>query len=133
MSNVKAKMDIIKVAIPDKSVDMVICSHVLEHVVDHIDALGELFRVMKKDGWELVIVPISAETTIEDSSVTDPKERLALYGQFDHVRRYGSDVQERLESVGFGVEKTMEKQVVRPEQASRYAVGDTPMFICRKQ
>ena len=132
-NNIQARMDITMLALPDNAFDLVICSHVLEHVVNDVDAMAELFRIMKNDGWALIIVPISAEETIEDSSVTDPSERLALYGQFDHVRRYGPDIHERLESVGFELEKMSEAQVVDTQQSIRFAIGDAPIFVCHKQ
>lgn len=49
------------------------------------------------------MVPIREGATDEDPSVTDPEERLARYTQRDHVRFYGLDVADRLESAGFTV------------------------------
>jgi hypothetical protein len=44
-----------------------------------------------------------ADTTFEDLSVTDPKEREKLFGQHDHVRSYGLDYGDRLTETGFSV------------------------------
>ena len=46
----------------------------------------------------------SREKTFEDSTITDPKEREKLFGQWDHVRIYGRDYKDRLEEAGFRVE-----------------------------
>jgi hypothetical protein len=44
-----------------------------------------------------------ADTTFEDFSVTDPKEREKLFGQHDHVQNYGLDYGDRLTEAGFSV------------------------------
>ena len=46
--------------------DVIYCSHVLEHVPDDRLAMGELRRVLKRAGWAVLLVPITAEQTIED-------------------------------------------------------------------
>jgi len=68
--------------------------------------MRELFRVLKPGGTAVLQVPISLslQTTIDDPSVTDPRERERRFGQYDHVRIYGSDYPERLRAAGFRVE-----------------------------
>lgn len=44
---------------PDNSWDLVICSHVLEHVPDDIKALSEIYRVLKKGGVAILMAPIN--------------------------------------------------------------------------
>ena len=41
---------------------------------------------------------------LEDPTVTSPKDRHRVFGQFDHVRIYGTDYKNRLESIGFHVD-----------------------------
>lgn len=100
---VMEKMDITDIHHPDESFDIIYCSHVLEHVPDDRKAIGEFFRTLRQSGWAVLNVPITADTTIEDPSITDPQERLRLFGQDDHVRRYGPDYKDRLEEAGFCV------------------------------
>lgn len=95
------KMNITDIQYPDSFFDVIYCSHVLEHVQDDKKAMGEFFRVLKPDGWAVLIVPINAEKTFEDPSVTEPSERLRLFGQKDHVRIYGPDYIDRLRGAGF--------------------------------
>ena len=102
--NVMFKMDITDIQFEDESFDIIYCSHVLEHVPDDRKAMREFYRVLKADGWAILLVPITIEKTIEDFSVTDPQKRRELFGQEDHVRRYGLDYKERLEEAGFYVE-----------------------------
>jgi hypothetical protein len=43
--------------------------------------------------------------TLEDFSITDPKERESAFGQFDHIRIYGQDYGDRLTKAGFVVNR----------------------------
>lgn len=102
-SRAMVKMDICDIQFPDGSFDVIYCSHVLEHVLDDQQAMREFFRVLDSNGWAILNVPITRETTFEDSSIVDPQERLKAFGQEDHVRRYGQDYVERLRDSGFTV------------------------------
>ncbi|MEC7858569.1 MAG: class I SAM-dependent methyltransferase [Bacteroidota bacterium] len=97
------KMDIHNMPFKEKSFDLILCNHVLEHVENDIKALEEIKRVLKMDGIGIVQVPFYnpiPKETLEDKSVTSKKERELLYGQSDHVRKYGKDYRKRLESTG---------------------------------
>jgi SAM-dependent methyltransferase len=113
------RMDITDIQYPDESFDAICCSHVLEHVPDDRRAMREICRVLKSSGWAILLVPITADRTFEDPSVTDPEERLRLFGQADHVRRYGPDYTDRLREAGFGVEVVCVSDLVGEKQARR--------------
>jgi predicted SAM-dependent methyltransferase len=85
--------DIINLPFNDNSFDVIFCNHVLEHVQDDTRAMKELFRVMKKGGMGIFQVPqdLNRNVTFEDNSITNPKERAKIFGQYDHVRVYGKD------------------------------------------
>ena len=104
--NVMVKMDITQINYPDNTFDVVICNHVLEHIIDDHKAMSELFRVLKPNGWGILQVPISLSLseTFEDASVTTPEERERIFGQSDHVRIYAMDYVDRLKKSGFDVE-----------------------------
>ena len=106
------RMDITQLPYPNESFDVVYCSHVLEHVVDDTRALMELHRVLRKDGWAVLLVPITAAKTIEEPAATTAAERLAIFGQVDHVRRYGPDFVERLRESGFKVKVTRTSDIL---------------------
>lgn len=99
-------MDLMDIRFPDESFDVILCSHVLEHVPDDRRAMRELHRVLRPGGWAILQVPVdpSRATTLEDPAVTAPAERAQLFGQSDHVRVYGRDYAARLREAGFAVQ-----------------------------
>lgn len=98
------KMDITNnIQYPDEYFDVIYCSHVFEHVQDDRKAMREFYRVLKQGGWAILLVPITTDKTFEDSSIVDPSDRLRVFGQEDHVRRYGPDYIDRLRESGFQV------------------------------
>jgi len=99
------RLDITDISFPDNTFDVIICSHVLEHVLDDLKAMRELYRVLKEGGYSLILVPLykNQQETYEDPSITEPEQRLVHFDQKDHVRRYGFDLEERLARVGFTV------------------------------
>jgi SAM-dependent methyltransferase len=98
--------DITAIDYHDDSFDLIICSHVLEHVPDDRQAIRELFRVLRPNGTAILQVPISGFLmhTVEDPNLRDPRERERRFGQHDHVRIYGADYPSRLREGGFLVE-----------------------------
>ena len=84
--------------------------------------MKELFRVMKKGGMGIFQVPqdLNRDITFEDNSITDPKERAKIFGQYDHVRVYGRDYFDKLRSIGFNVEEVNYSQKISSELLSRY-------------
>jgi SAM-dependent methyltransferase len=92
------RFDVTSIPFPDQSFDVILCSHVLEHVPDDRLAMRELARIMRPSGWAVIEVPpVRVAKTFEDPSITDPKERRRLFGQRDHVRVIGDDYPARLE------------------------------------
>lgn len=90
----------------DESFDFFICSHVLEHVSDDRKAMSELYRILKKGGHGILMVPINlgVEKTLEDADCEDIPTRWRLFGQDDHVRMYNKeDYLGRLEAAGFKI------------------------------
>lgn len=99
------RIDVTDLDFPDRSMDIVVCNHVLEHVRDDRQAMSEIARVLRPDGWALLLVPglegdAGGRVTDEDPGVTSPEERLRRFGQRDHVRQYGWDYLDRLRSAG---------------------------------
>jgi len=129
------RMDITDIKYPDESFDVIYCSHVLEHVPDDRRAMREFRRTLKPGGWALLLVPITATTTFEDPTVTDPKERLRLFGQKDHVRRYGPDYVDRLRDEGFEVQVSRSEDFLSPEEIHRMGITEAAgeIYHCTKR
>jgi predicted SAM-dependent methyltransferase len=119
----------------DESIDVFICSHILEHVIEDRKAIRELYRVLNKDGFGIVIVPLinGMDWTDEDESVNSRESRFLRYGDGDHVRQYGiRDFQDRLKSAGFEIE--LIGQEFFGAEAFRKAgiVQDSVLYVVRK-
>jgi SAM-dependent methyltransferase len=93
--------DVTELPFDDASFDLVICSHVLEHVADDRRALAELARVTSAAGEVVLLTPLNHElvATVEDPGAS-ADERLRRFGQDDHVRIYGPDLLERVREAG---------------------------------
>jgi SAM-dependent methyltransferase len=99
------KYDITKIDSKDESFDLIICYHILEHIVDDTLAMGELYRVLKKGGKVLIQTPFKEGEIYEDYSITTEEGRLEHFGQEDHVRIYSvNGLEKRLKNAGFQVE-----------------------------
>ena len=129
------KADICDLPFLDNSYDFILCNHVLEHIVDDNKAIRELYRVLKKNGIGIFQVPIdyNRDTTFEDFSVTNKKERNKLFGQYDHVRIYGLDFFDRLENAGFTVERCEYTSKLSKEDIINFCLPKKEIIpICRK-
>jgi SAM-dependent methyltransferase/GNAT superfamily N-acetyltransferase len=129
------QMDICDIKLPDGSFDAIMCNHVLEHVPDDLKAMSELRRVLTPGGIAFIMVPVTVEKTFEDPSITDPQERLRVFGQIDHVRRYGVDFIDRLRSVGFQVECFTPEKVASKSEVKKMRMSDefgAAVYVCRK-
>ena len=129
------RMDITDINYPDDSFDIIFCNHVLEHVSDDRKAMRELRRVLKQNGFAILLVPITAEVTFEDPTVTDPNERMRLFGQEDHVRRYGPDYVDRLRGSGFAVQTICARDLARQDQLEHLGCTEAAgeIFYCTKR
>ncbi|MDO5606841.1 MAG: methyltransferase domain-containing protein [Capnocytophaga sp.] len=129
------KADICNLPFADNSFDVILCNHVLEHIPDHRKAIQELFRVMKPNGTGIFQVPqdYSRSITFEDNSITDPKERTRIFGQYDHVRIYGMDYFDILRNEGFTVEALPYAATFSEEEIERYRIAKNEIIpLCRK-
>jgi SAM-dependent methyltransferase len=130
----KVKMDVHDIPFPDNSFDVVFCNHVLEHVTDDLKACSEFNRVLRPGGWGILQSPVyNLERTLEDNSITDAAEREQIFGQRDHVRKYGKDYATRLRNSGIKIEENLFVKGLDPTLVSKFALPiDETIFVCRK-
>ena len=62
------------------------------------------------------------DKTIEDKSITSKTDREKLYGQDDHVRKYGIDYKNRLESVGFVVDIVEPNKILSETEIKKFGI-----------
>lgn len=123
----KVKMDIHKMPFPDNTFQVVLCNHVLEHVADDIQGIKEITRVLKPGGFAILQVPFFhpvPEKTFSDPSITDRKRREEIFGQGDHVRRYGQDYPVRIEAGGLQAIQEDYVNTLSVEQRKRYGLAE---------
>lgn len=129
------KADICDLPIENDTYDYILCNHVLEHIDDDIKAMSELYRVLKKGGIGIFQIPIDVErkNTFEDPSITSPKQRNKIFGQYDHVRIYGMDYFDRLKSVGFSVNQIYYGEKLSEEEIFKYCLSKNEIIpVCKK-
>jgi len=107
-NDVQDRIDLTNISYPDESVDIFICSHMLEHIPDDRQAMRELRRILKPAGFGLVLVPlvVGVDETDEDPTVASIETRWRRFGMGDHIRQYGRrDFLNRLAEAGFAIEQ----------------------------
>lgn len=127
--------DIQLIPLADESFDVIFCNHIMEHVEDDLRAMRELYRVMRRGGWGVVLSPVELDraTTFEDDSITDEAERTRIFGQYDHRRVYGRDYADRLHEAGFEVEDLDYAASLSDDERARYALPADHLYIVRKR
>lgn len=130
------QVDITDISFENETFDVILCNHVLEHILEDHKAMKELYRVMKRTGWGIFQVPIdfNREKTYEDSSKTTPEERYAAFGQIDHVRWYGKDYPQRLKSAGFEVRDIRYTNKFTEEEKFRFGFPEKEsIYFCSRK
>jgi SAM-dependent methyltransferase len=130
------KVDIQNTGFSDEAWDLIVCNHVLEHVIDYKEALRELMRILKQDGILELTVPIdkNLQTVRENENVMSMRDKIKNFGQQEHLREFGNDFEKILTDFGFLVE------VVDGDKLPDNIVGkigpwrcdDNRVYICRK-
>ncbi|WP_299246634.1 class I SAM-dependent methyltransferase [uncultured Aquimarina sp.] len=129
------KADICNLPFATNEYDIIFCNHVLEHIPDDTKAMQELLRVLKPGGMAILQIPqeLSRATTFEDNSITDPKERAKIFGQYDHVRVYGKDYFDKLRSIGFQVNEVDYTNDLSKEEVIKYCLAAGEILpVCYK-
>lgn len=90
-------------SIAGETYDLIICSHVLEHVNHDKAALKELYRILKWGGEALILVPLDVKRAwFDEEPGLSPHENWKRFGQGDHVRRYThKEMINRIKEAGF--------------------------------
>lgn len=130
---VRKAVDITDITFDNDSFDLIMCTHVLEHIPDDKKAMRELYRVLKPGGMAFLNVPLfNMPATLEKPEYNTPELRLKYYGQEDHVRAYGLDYPQRLVDAGFKVQ-LFTMNGLDEKTLKRYGLNrNEKIFLCRK-
>lgn len=123
--------DLQALPLADRSVPLLMVSHVLEHVVDDARANAEMRRVLLPGGLAVVQVPLRSDgLPTEEDIGASASERLRRFGQEDHVRLYGLDIIDRFEAAGLAVHPVHPSDVVPQELVHDYRLSPhEPYFL----
>jgi SAM-dependent methyltransferase len=127
------QMDLTNLSFDSGKFDVIICSHVLEHIEDDRSAITEMARVLRSGGRAIILVPVDAkrEKTYEDSLITTPSERLEAFGHPYHVRICGADYSKRIGDAGFEV-KEIYSSTLMPHRRRLLRINKTVLYDCRR-
>ncbi|MDR5589579.1 class I SAM-dependent methyltransferase [Christiangramia sp. SM2212] len=129
------KADICDLPFENESFDFILCNHVLEHIPDDTKAMQELYRILKPGGTAVLQIPqeLDRAETFQDDSITDPKERAKIFGQYDHVRVYGRDYFVKLRAIGFKVEEVDYTSDLSSAEIDKYRLAKGEIIpVCHK-
>jgi len=113
--------------IPDKSFDLIIHSHVLEHIpCNYTYVLYHLHRILSKAGRIICSIPfLSGSYDCSFSPELNDTERTERFGQNDHIRRFGrNDLQMTLGKI-YNLEKDYDITRIFPgEELLKYNIPE---------
>lgn len=115
--------------------DIVICSHILEHVKYPEKALNEIFRILTSTGFAIIMVPLFTDViqTVEDEAHNSDSLRLQHYGQNDHVRLYSKrDFLNQLKNSGFVVDEVRANQLDSKLLLKNAISENSILYVCSK-
>ncbi len=123
-----------KMSFSDNQFDLIICSHVLEHVKNDKLAIAEIFRVTKKNGIAIISVPIDIHRaeTYEDENIKSPEDRTKHFWYQDHLRLYGLDFPNKLGSAGFKVNTHYSDRELRKRFMKLHGLVKGQIYFCYK-
>ncbi|HVS28675.1 MAG TPA: class I SAM-dependent methyltransferase [Solirubrobacteraceae bacterium] len=127
--------DITRIPHPDESFDFILCNHVLNEVPDDRRAMRELERVLRPEGWAIVMVPLDHDRaeTLEDPAITTPEQRREAYLEPGNLRRYGRDFAGRLRDAGWTVRVDRYVSELDATAIARYGLLPIDdVFFCTK-
>lgn len=121
-------LNIEDIALPDESVDLIICNHVLEHVNPDL-ALSQLRRILRRSGKLLLMFPIVEgwDETYRNPAIKTPVDRELHFGQDDHLQLFGRDIRKTILSSGLDL---AEFTAMEPNVSKYGLMAGEKIFIC---
>jgi SAM-dependent methyltransferase len=125
------QIDLHAIPYADEMFDMVVSNHMLEHVDDAELALREMHRVLKQGGRIICQTPYASRMTrtFEEPLLQSPADRFFFYGQEDHVRLFGSDIEQYFITAGFKGRLVPHSEILPDVDAEQYGVNEREPFF----
>lgn len=115
-------IDLEDINYPDNTFDAILNVHVLDKVKDDKKVMKEFYRIVKpfeEGGFVLISVPLLREMTVE-------------VNESNRFRVYGSDIKNRLESVGFKVNEYNSEDIVDEKLMKMCSILPDKLYFCMK-
>ncbi len=114
------RLDLQAIDLPDNSLDVLLTSHVLEHVPDTGTALSEMHRVLAPGGIAVIQVPLVEPRTV-------PPTTPEFHGDDTPVFwRFGWDLGQMLADAGFEVRVNVTESWARALESGQWSGPTTP-------
>ena len=119
--DVTLQLDIEQLPFEDECFHAIYCSHVLQDIPHDTLALQEMHRVLRADGWALVLVPmrVGATRDLPQQHVRRAKEDAPAM-----LRVYGSEIEEIIAQIGFRLRRITASSQLTPDQQKFWAVDE---------
>ncbi|WMI69858.1 class I SAM-dependent methyltransferase [Mangrovimonas sp. YM274] len=131
VKHINIVQDITRTNLPSENYDLVVAWHVLEHIVQDVQAIEEVYRLLKPGGHFLVSVPIfplKSLHTFENSEIPY-KDFEKVHGHYDHCRSCGLDYYLRFEKVGFNTQE-LKVQNLPPSDTEKFGLFEDHVVWC---
>ena len=131
-------IDITNTKLPDNSFDLIICAHVLGHVLNEKKGVDEMFRILQPNGIALILTVVDKnnEETFENSEIITENDKLTFYGEKNLLRKHGLDFGKRLSISGFNVEEINYAEILGKDIHEKFCLGNgerETIYKCTKQ
>jgi len=124
-------VDLHRIPFPDGTFDLIICNHVLEHVRDAVVSVKEMYRVLKPGGRAICQTPFARRltSTLEEPQLQSASDRRFFYGQEDHVRLFGSDIEQLFRGAGFAGRLVPHEEILPDVDPELLGVNEAEPFF----
>ncbi|NBC33268.1 MAG: methyltransferase domain-containing protein [Alphaproteobacteria bacterium] len=126
------RADLTALPFADAAFNLVLSSHVLEHIPDDRAAIAEIARVLHPGGEAIIAVPFDphAARSPEAPAAATPAARQALFGHPYHFRTYGRDLVDRLAEAGLIARRVDSTAILTPHRRRCFRINRNHLFHC---
>jgi len=123
--------DLTACAFKDGSFDIVVCSHILEHIPRYLAALTEIHRILHENGRAILQTPVNPNLP---ETIEFDESNAELCG---HVREFGRDFYAHVFGVGFRIapDAISFMNTLSKEEIDRFGLvieAGQPLTVCMK-